>query len=1203
MYYRFRSHPSPGIFENGRLVTVDNEGKTSVLKKVKADTSSGYGTGGVGEIGGTGGYGGMVGAGGGSAPMNDLYNPVWDRLEQGTVLEDWIPRDAAGLDQMFMLMYHRCPIAGTIVDLIAETIWSDFDLVGISDPAIRDIYESSMQAIDVVATMPDITREYLVLGRSISSLIFDKEKGIFKDLISHDPSLVRLTPIPIKGFDPKIDLIPSPRFREFVESQDPRDIDARKLLPQAYINAVKNVGGGGGAGLGWGLPSAHSTGSQNISGIPLDPVNTLFIARRVFNYDTIGTSLYTRLISFWALEKALINASVTSARRRIRSILHVKAGIDNLWEASAAELDNLASMFIQAEQDPVGAVVVTRTGVDATELRQGNDFYKWSDEWSMLTEGKLRALGANDALLCLDHDTLIPTEEHGIITIGHFGKEAHKKSLTTVGRKGKDTTRNWLYSGKGKVVEVVTYNGNDVVCTPDHQILSLSGNDLIWKKAKDLKSGDTLCINKTKCTRKTPLTFELHTPPKGKYAHSYNGEITKPSTMTPELAYIIGILVSEGCISKYRLRISNTDKNILIRTKEMLEKVFGNRVRITIKKSSVKVGSESIDKYGTVWRTKKQPYELCLWSIIITDYLKQLGVKISKGRTSREKTIPWSILQADEQSQLAFIAAYIDGDGTVKRQGKEIVIYSHSPRLLKQMQVMLNAHGHDSLVRDVSLRMASGNASEISLKLAQYSCSTKFKTLVVPEIPHREYGIPTQGLRSLIKARFVRKITNVGSLFINDQGKEVVIRKWGKKNYTRWDTLLYSTFKEGGYEKLMSDLHKISPSEHDKLMNLFSKGFKFTKLVKVATLKESRHVYDIQMKNDPSFSANGIVVHNSGDATYSNQESARMFFMEKAANLRTVLTKRIFYNRMFPLIARIHGFVKRSKAELDHGIRMTQREAMSIPNNELILPDIAWKKELVNSFDEKRMEMLEKMDSKEVPITLRSWAAAANFNIDGELAELENDAILRKKITQWKAQWNPEASDQQSQLDLANSIRNLAQSNLQKVVGSAMEDLGQLRSFLFWDREGKFAGVSAIAIAEFLKGIDPNANNVRILVDPTALRVALAKHFKSDVQIDIGHYLVFRSGLTSIRPVMSKRSQAAACDALKNSADNFAGQSGLYEVLKLIESEVQLVLGLDSEHKEAGFRRLNKTLDKIPLPVKDPISASSPTLYSGREKD
>jgi len=403
------THPRPGYYDQeGRFVSV-NTPKVVTSKTHVATASDGlgnpFGLGGGGSGGGaTGGgtgsiSGGLSGTGGGVENVSNRYNPVRDRLDEGSVVEDWIPRDASGLDYMFRLMYHRDHIAGTVVDLLADSIWSDYTLVGIKDPAIMRIYEESLSALDINSVMPDLTREYLVLGRSISSLIYDSNAGIFCDLISHDPDMVRLTPIPIRGFDPKVDLIPSPALRAFIDSQDPRDEYARKALPSSYLDAVRSAVGGFSARS---APVGNSYAGGTGAAIPLDPINTLFTARRVFNYDTIGTSFYTRLITFWALEKALINASVTSARRRIRSILHAKVGIDGVWDPTPAEMDAIAQSIMQTEEDPVGGVVVTRTGVDMNELRDGASFYKWSDEWTMLTEGKLRALGANDALLSGD---------------------------------------------------------------------------------------------------------------------------------------------------------------------------------------------------------------------------------------------------------------------------------------------------------------------------------------------------------------------------------------------------------------------------------------------------------------------------------------------------------------------------------------------------------------------------------------------------------------------------------------------------------------------------------------------------------------------------------------------------------------------------------------------------------------------------------
>jgi len=225
--FKFNSHPAPGFYPDGKMVTEKTTSTGSIHPKRKIITTanlSGFGGGaGAGAGGAGGGFGGGFGGGGAggggdggfgafgggqSAADVDRYNPIRDRLDEGSVVEDWIPRDASGLDEMFRLMYHRDHIAGVVVDLIADLIWSDFELTGIEDPVIRNLYEDSMNAIDVIATLPDITREFLVLGRTVSSMIFDKSRGIFKDVVSHDPSFVRLTPIPIKGFDPKIDLIP-----------------------------------------------------------------------------------------------------------------------------------------------------------------------------------------------------------------------------------------------------------------------------------------------------------------------------------------------------------------------------------------------------------------------------------------------------------------------------------------------------------------------------------------------------------------------------------------------------------------------------------------------------------------------------------------------------------------------------------------------------------------------------------------------------------------------------------------------------------------------------------------------------------------------------------------------------------------------------------------------------------------------------------
>jgi len=308
------------------------------------------------------------------------FNPAYDRLEEGSVIEDWIPRDLPGINKMLRILYTRDPIAGPAVDIMSTLPWSEFDLEGLEDKALLEFYESAAQLFgDKAQEMPSITVEYLALGRFCASLIYDEAKGYWTDFVPHDSDFLTITPIPIRGFDPKIDLMLSPGVRQFVSSMDYRDQIAKAKLPDSLIHKMRS-----------GQP------------IPLDPLNTLYVRRKSAPYDFVGTSIFTRLIPLWALEKALMNATVTAARRRAGNILHLTIGLDERWEPSQQEMEDIAGLFIQADEDPVGAVVATRTGVEANEIRDSGSLWKWTDEWANFSEAKMRALGISEALLSGD---------------------------------------------------------------------------------------------------------------------------------------------------------------------------------------------------------------------------------------------------------------------------------------------------------------------------------------------------------------------------------------------------------------------------------------------------------------------------------------------------------------------------------------------------------------------------------------------------------------------------------------------------------------------------------------------------------------------------------------------------------------------------------------------------------------------------------
>lgn len=653
--------------------------------------------------------------GGGPSANIDMYNPIYDRLDEGSIIEDWIPRDAAGLNQMFNLMYTRDHIAGSVVDIICDLIWSDFDLVGIDDPAIKKVYFDTMTGMDVVGMLPALSKEYLVSGRSIDSMIFDSKRGVFTDFISHDQSFVKITPIPIYGYDPKLDLVASPGLKRFLESTDPRDVDAKQILPTNYL---KSMAGGGSAG------------------IPLDPISTLFLPRRAFNYDYIGTSMFTRLISFWALEKALINTTMSAARRRSSPILHIQAGIENQWRPSDAELSEIAGLFIAADQDPVGAVVTTRNGVNPSEVKSGTDLWKWSDEWQMLTEGKMRALGANDSLL-------------------------------------------------------------------------------------------------------------------------------------------------------------------------------------------------------------------------------------------------------------------------------------------------------------------------------------------------------------------------------------------------------------------------------------------------------------------------------SGEATYTNQESARSFLMEKANSLRDTITNKVFYKKIFPLIARLHGFTKNKEGPAS-GIKPTQRELLSIPESELIMPTIRWKKDLVQESNGAKLEMLEKAEEKGVPVTIKNWASACGLDLQDQIGDMDLDSELRRRINDYKQSYNNEFDPAvEAQKKFVESLRTTSTAGIKTQLKGMKNELGSLNNYPFWSKAGTFAGISAKEMCKIITSIDPSSNNVRVLADSTATKKFLIEKLKVPEKAVVAHYLLFRTGLTTLPPVLSEEQILKISGAIDEAAAVLITQgTPATKVVEIINPEISIVKGCSISKKEEAMSSMKNTLKKI-YDSKDTMSSRSSKLWSG----
>src|ERR1700737_5399370 len=175
------------------------------------------------------------------------------------------------------------------------------------------------------------------------------------------------------------------------------------------------------------------------------------------------------------------------------------------------------------------------------------------------------------------------------------------------------------------------------------------------------------------------------------------------------------------------------------------------------------------------------------------------------------------------------------------------------------------------------------------------------------------------------------------------------------------------------------------------------------KFVKIISIQPAgrQHVYDLSMAKgeDPSFIANGVIVHNS----YASAESAYSTFLETMSSYRGHLTNDVFDSTLFPLIAVANGMYKKGtpvSKQVQRG-QISKFLMHSSNRANLRLPKLAWHKSLEAKGEENTFEMLEQASGKGVPVPLKSWMAAAGIDSESLLKDLKDDTALREKLEKY----------------------------------------------------------------------------------------------------------------------------------------------------------------------------------------------------------
>ena len=471
---------------------------------------------------------------------------------------------------------------------------------------------------------------------------------------------------------------------------------------------------------------------------------------------------------------------------------------------------------------------------------------------------------------CLTGDTLVHTNKGTVrydAIVGHIpvGTKQPINGWTILTKAGMKPITMGSHSLKC-VYSIQTQSGIVIRGTDTHRFYVLNDKFRFeWKQVRDLTPRDTLCVERTRFAfSASPVTLSL---PDVKITGNYQKSYKKPMVVTKELARFAGYMIAEGYVGK-TVEFSQHDDDILADFDRLTQEIFGT----------------VFQKY--TGRRVKGSIEIVTWCVA-------LGLQ----NPSKNHKVPECILQSPREIQIEFLRGYAEGDGGV--DGFQVAFTSQSSLLLQQIQTMLLNIGIVSFV-------TYGQDARFDPPLPHNNLRIKGKLDISRFAEAIGFiGKPrSKRLRDLVDTDWDRTCSHTtripglqyaytwikkhrgggnGKYLCSDgayRHKKPItgVRGQGHGFAENYDTLWKSIAK--------GDLLELCPSLHTHFQEIADANFFFDPIVSI-TKGVKEDVYDIDVKGEHTFIANGLVTHNCAlDESHNlkNADSLRSQFTQRIIN-------------------------------------------------------------------------------------------------------------------------------------------------------------------------------------------------------------------------------------------------------------------------------------------------------------------------------
>lgn len=433
--------------------------------------------------------------------------------------------------------------------------------------------------------------------------------------------------------------------------------------------------------------------------------------------------------------------------------------------------------------------------------------------------------------------------------------------------------------GENDIITIKTRIGLEISGTPEHKIVIIDNNGkLRFKKLQDISTSDHITVSYD--TNIFNKTLKLNFFYRRKKGDNTSQTLKNIDYMNSDIAELLGYIIAEANDYGTYVRITNYDREIVDRVLKICKDI-NIEVDETYEDGKL-VGAD-------------------IGSIAFKEFAYYLGYR----KLAQNKEVPWSILQADKDSQISFISALFDGDGTVgEYDGRPLVEYgSSSYELCRQLQIMLLNFGiigrlsskkgaklkYKGEIREYEesyrLSMFGGEILKFA-EIINFGLSRKKeildKCVETLESKDRWTDITYPNIEKII-SRLYEELKMLGQ-----KGK--IVKKWQEdfvignktikldrqkavscKEYIKHHKgLMYHSLSGErqpsiyGLKHILSIMGPVSYLSEYKYLEIFSNQFIFDNVVIIKN--EKARVYDVTIEDVHSYIGNSIINHNTATA-------------------------------------------------------------------------------------------------------------------------------------------------------------------------------------------------------------------------------------------------------------------------------------------------------------------------------------------------